>query len=646
MNRVRAGSREAAPAAVRPPRGPAPAWRAPGWLPFAVAAVGLLVPFVMLALARAPGWTISFPVDDAWIHLTFARNLARFGAWSYFPGDPVTAGSTSPLFTLLEAVGFRLTANENLVGIGLGLAAHALFLYALARWALRRLAHPGWAALVVALVAADGRFGILAVSGMETSLFLAFLALAFAAWAEDDALGAGLALGAAVWTRPEALILAGVFALDSLLGRRRPRRLLPGLAAFVTIVLGYLVFNRLTGPAFLPNTMASKVAFLRDLTFARFLGRDLVPTFGGGWLLLLPFVLAGAWVELRALPAGGRGRSRAELGWAIALPLAYALVLRFSHRFNRYLVPALPAYAIVAVVGLRAALARWTRGRAGAAAWAAAGCGVLLVVHAYHFAPTLTEYRTFARYHLERHVRAGRWLAEHTPEDAVVATHDIGAIAFHSRRRIVDMVGLVTPEVTPHLLQPDYLPFLERLFAARHVTHLAVLQEWQAVDNQAPLFEADPDPEVLDIYEWRPGVTHLVSTAVRGSELRAFAALEAGRYDEAMTDIRALLAADDRASTVWALYGAVLERSGHPAEAEPAYRRALVLFPGSAEARFGLGAALASLGRTAEAAAQLDSLRAIEPENPGIPWLEERLGTGRGPARGGSRPSPARRPAS
>jgi arabinofuranosyltransferase len=638
MSRARAGSREAGPAIVPPPPPSGGAPRAPRWLPLAVAALGLAVPLVMLALARAPGWAISFPVDDAWIHLTFARNLARFGDWSYFPGDPVTAGSTSPLFTLLEAVGFRFTANENLVGIGLGLAAHALFLFALARWALRRLAHPGWAALVVALVAADGRFGILAVSGMETSLFLAFVALAFAAWVEDDALGAGLALGAATWTRPEALIVAGVFALDSLAGWRRPRRLLPGLAAFVAIVLAYLVFNRLTGPAFLPNTMASKIAFHRGLTLARFFARDLGPTFGGGWLLLLPLALVGAWGEVRRLRTRERGGARAELGWAIALPLAYAIVLRISHRFNRYLVPALPAYAIVAVVGLRALLERWTPARARAGAWTAAGCGLLIAVQAFHFAPTFTEYRVFARYHLERHVRAGRWLAAHTPEDAVVATHDIGAIAFYSQRRIVDMVGLVTPEVTPHLLQPDYIPFLERLFAARRVTHLAVLQEWQGVDNQAPLFEADPDPEVLDVYAWRPGVTHMVTTAVSGSERLALAALESGHYAEAMAQVRALLGADDRAATVWTLYGAVLDRSGHPAEAEPAFRRALALFPGSAEARFGLGVALANLGRAAEAGAQLDSLRTIDPGHPGIAWLERRLGSTPGPGRPGRAP--------
>jgi tetratricopeptide (TPR) repeat protein len=240
-------------------------------------------------------------------------------------------------------------------------------------------------------------------------------------------------------------------------------------------------------------------------------------------------------------------------------------------------------------------------------------CGLLLAVHAFFFARTFGEYRGFARYHLERHVRAGRWLAAHTPKDAVGATHDLGAIAFYSQRRIVDITGLVTPEVVPHILKPDYIPFLERLFASRRVTYLAVLEDWQAVDNQTPLFEADPNPELLHIYDWRPGTTHLVSASVYGSELRALAALESGRYEEAMTHVRALLATDDRASTVWSLYGTVLDRSGRSAEAEPAFRRALELFPGSAEARFGLGAALASLGRTAEAQAQLDSLRAVEP---------------------------------
>ena len=43
-------------------------------------------------------------------------------------------------------------------------------------------------------------------------------------------------------------------------------------------------------------------------------------------------------------------------------------------------------------------------------------------------------------------VRTGLWLAAHTAPDARVATNDIGAIAYFSRRFILDTEGLITPD--------------------------------------------------------------------------------------------------------------------------------------------------------------------------------------------------------
>src|SRR6185436_21155933 len=61
-----------------------------------------LIVFVLTErrLAGVPG----FPLDDSWIHLHFARNLAEGAGFSYNPGVPV-AGSTAPLWTLLLALG-------------------------------------------------------------------------------------------------------------------------------------------------------------------------------------------------------------------------------------------------------------------------------------------------------------------------------------------------------------------------------------------------------------------------------------------------------------------------------------------------------------------------------------------------------------
>ena len=582
------GARRAAAAARPVPVGPPPAsLSAPAVLPWIVAGVALLVPGVMLILARAAGGPFAFPVDDAWIHLTYARNLADHGAWTYFPGDPSTTGSTAPLFTMIEALLFRATRNEFAIGLGLGLAGYALFLAAFVLWAKNRIGHAGWAALAVALVALDGRFGMLAASGMETSLFLAGLALAFLAWTSGGALLAGLALGVTVWIRPEALLLAAVFAIDAAIARRMPRHGRAGLALFVLLVAGYVVFNSVTGGAAFPNTLAAKSAFYSGRGLGVFLHDDVAATFAAAWAALLPIALVYGVVRLSRTFAQRpeRAPSLAEVGWTVALPLAYACVLPFSHRFNRYLVPALPALAIAGAHGLRRTI-EWLKPRgARSRLIGPAVAAVLIGAQASWFAYSWTEYGAIARYTAERQVQAGHCLAAHTPKDAIVATHDVGAIGFYSGRRIVDMAGLVSPEVVPHLNRPDWLAWLDAYLDRRHVTHLAVLEEWQPVDNQPPIFEASPEPEVLHVYDWRPGRTHLLTTELTGRLAAARAALEENVLPLARTAVEDVLRRDPQAASAWTLMGIVRGRAGALADADSAFHRALALDPESEVAK-------------------------------------------------------------
>jgi hypothetical protein len=61
-------------------------------------------------------------------------------------------------------------------------------------------------------------------------------------------------------------------------------------------------------------------------------------------------------------------------------------------------------------------------------------------------------------------VELGRWIAGHTPPEARIALNDIGAIAYVSRREVVDLMGLVTPAVIPyrHGGEAGLLRYLER----------------------------------------------------------------------------------------------------------------------------------------------------------------------------------------
>jgi tetratricopeptide (TPR) repeat protein len=177
------------------------------------------------------------------------------------------------------------------------------------------------------------------------------------------------------------------------------------------------------------------------------------------------------------------------------------------------------------------------------------------------------------------HEDAGRWIAANLPPDAVVAAHDVGALAFYSKRRIVDIVGVVLPEVVDHLNTDGYLGYLDGLFEREGVTHLAVLRTWFIVDNALPVYVAVAGPEPLEIYE-RGASMHIMPPAAVGWLLAGTKALNSGAVVGAESLARRSLAIDQRSGRAWQLLGSALEAQGRSDAAAEAYARALELFPG------------------------------------------------------------------
>jgi arabinofuranosyltransferase len=564
--------------------------------------------FLVLHAHRVNHGIDGFPLDDPWIHLTYARNLHDHHSFSYFPGERSTAGSTSPLYTLLLAVGFSVTRNEKVLSYVLGILFHAAFLAAAALWGRKQLGSAIPALAFALFLALDWRIAVLSVSGMETSLYLFLIALSFWSWTARRWTVLGIALGLGVWVRPDTFILAGVFLIAALLDRlqrsRAPRRGPPApapsvpyrtwLLPFAALVLLYFGFNFVTGGRLMPNTFAAKHAYYTT-PIARFLAHGVRESFlSSGFWVITPLAVLAVALEAVRLARGRPLRYAAETGWALALPLAYVLYVPTAHRFSRYLVPALPAVALLGFAALRE-VTRWGLTAKRSFTWKSArGVATVLLLAVVVGAQAAgapaadREYSQYCLYHYQRHERTGRWLEEHTQKSAVVATHDVGAIAYYSNRKIIDIVGLIQPDAGPHLHKPDYPDFLARWFDRERVTHLAFLENWMEVANEKPLWVADSLPEILSVYAWIPGRTLLVPERVSAMNRRAVEIGQAGDLPRAIDLLGQSIEISPRNSKTWYLLGVVYTMLGDARRAEAAYRNALELFPDYDDARAGL----------------------------------------------------------
>jgi predicted Zn-dependent protease len=98
---------------------------------------------------------------------------------------------------------------------------------------------------------------------------------------------------------------------------------------------------------------------------------------------------------------------------------------------------------------------------------------------------------------------------------------------------------------------------------------------------------------------------------------RSHVRAQSGRRDAAIADQQALIAAHpDRSAADWFNLAYLLEDAGRIADAEPAFRRALVLDPKLDRAWYGLGLVLIRLQRADEAVAALKQNTTLQPMSP------------------------------
>ncbi|MGC8857011.1 MAG: hypothetical protein ACP5QU_09440 [Anaerolineae bacterium] len=411
-------------------------------------------------LASLLTYRLGFPLDDSWIHQTYARNLALRGEWAFRPGQP-SAGSTSPLWSTLLALGFVLHLSPYFWTYLLG--GLALWLLALLAEKLTRQVFPAyrprwpWVGIFFAL---EWHFLWAAMSGMETLLHALILTLALSLlWQPSPRyLTVGLLTGLSVWLRPDGLTLLAPVVATILLTSDNWRLRLRSLTLYGiglgSLFFPYLLFNLVIGGTPLPNTFYAKqaeYAAWQARPWLERMGQMILQLLTGGGIVLLP-----GWLLWMARAIRQRaGGTLAAMAWMTGYLWLYVSKLPV-YQHGRYLIPAMPVFFLWGLWGmLHVVLAksssryRWVL----TTSWQAS---LALVTLAFFLLGARSYGEDVAVIESEM-VATAQWAKQNLPPAAVIAAHDIGALGYFDDHPLIDLAGLVSPQVIPFIRDENRL---------------------------------------------------------------------------------------------------------------------------------------------------------------------------------------------
>ena len=163
--------------------------------------------------------------------------------------------------------------------------------------------------------------------------------------------------------------------------------------------------------------------------------------------------------------------------WSTVHVAVYALRLPVAYQHGRYLLPIIPIVLLYGVVGA-ALLVDWLKVRSARPAARllsrvyVTACIVLFVLYVPIGAAAFATDVAIINGEM---VAVAQWLDRNTPPGALIAAHDIGAIGYFTSRPILDLAGLISPEVIPFIRDQAKLGEWMR---ARGANYLVTFPDW------------------------------------------------------------------------------------------------------------------------------------------------------------------------
>lgn len=462
----------------------------------------ILVAVVGASLAYLYPSPVEFPMDDAYIHMVYAQNLVDKGSLMFNDPEEKGVGTTSASWVLLLAAGYRLGISlhvvlkilgvASLIGLGVG-----LYLLLVRYWA----AVP--ALIATLFVILSGHMLWFALSGMETILFLTIGVFALLFYRNERWIWLGIFLGLLTLTRPEGILLAVSIGLVDIWRRKALAKglVMAGIVVFLMCAPWYGYILARTGNLLPTSGIGKRVSSQVGMhlllqqnealsVFAKYpsllypfvwLGYLLEYVLGGvalpppdlrlvtsiasetysisAWALLgfVGVVAPLVWRGSRQIFSGLR-QPNSILGeksalmlvcliWVVLHNLSYMSFLPFPGTASRY---GAMNHIVLWIVLLSGLFGFWHR--RGIFLWLAAGLSVIGVANMGYWNRV---YDANIDHMVSVRIQAARYINRVLAEEELCAAMDVGALRFYSQRPIVDLGGLIDPELGKLFLSGD-----------------------------------------------------------------------------------------------------------------------------------------------------------------------------------------------
>jgi len=316
-------------------------------------------------------------------------------------------------------------------------------------------------------------------------------------------------LGLLLWVRPDAISFFGVYFFisffDFINNKKFEKKILLTIGILLLSIFLFMGFNKIVAGTIFPNTFYAKqaeYAILYEIALVkRLLNIMLVPITGIGAILIPGFVY-----QAFRIVKNKDYKIIAILFWFFGYMLLFAIRLPVTYQHGRYFIPLIPIYLLFGISGYLSIKSEMMSKitRILIKSWEFSAILILLIflglgANAYAQDVAIIE---------SEMVDTALWVTNNIPKEAVIAAHDIGALGYFCDHDLIDLAGLISPEVIPFISDEEKL---EAYLYSKNVDYIVIFPNWyvnlvkekQVVYQGINSFSIQAGGENMTVYKWK-----------------------------------------------------------------------------------------------------------------------------------------------